>query len=76
MPNDNVIDIVTFGKAYNLFRWMPYRDVNVRLEGLVRVLSLNPMQHIVIVLARLLNHGLCLNHTAELGGANDREYVQ
>ena len=76
MPNDDVIDVVTFGKAHNLLRWMAYRDVNVGLEGLARVLRLNSAQHIVIVLARLLKHGLRLNHAAELRRANYRKYVQ
>ena len=51
MPNDDMIDVVTFGKAHNLLRRMAYRDVNVGLEGFVRVFGLNLMQHIVVVLA-------------------------
>ena len=75
MPHDNVIDVVTFGKTHNLLCRMAYRNVNVGLEELVRVLGLNSAQHIVVVLARLLNHGLCLNRAAELGRAHDRKYV-
>ena len=75
MPNDDVIDVVTFGKPHNLLRGMPYGDVNVGLEGLVRVVRLNCPQHLVIVLARLFNDGLRLNHAAELRRAYDREDV-
>ncbi len=50
MPDNDVIDVVTFGKVHNLLRWMAYRDMNVDLEGFVRVLGFNLVQHIVVVL--------------------------
>ena len=73
MPHDNVIDVVTFSKAHNLLCRMAYRNVNMGLEGLLRVLGLNSTQHILVMLARLLNHGIRLNHAAELGRAHDRK---
>jgi len=76
MSHDNVIDLVAFSKAHNLFRRMSYRDMDVGLEGLVRMLGLNAAQRILVVLARLLNHRLRFHRAAELRWAHDRNYVQ
>jgi hypothetical protein len=76
MPDDDVIDVMSFRKAHYLLCRMAYRDVNVGLEGLVHALGLNPVQHTVVVPARLLNHGLRLDHTAELRRPHDRQDVQ
>jgi hypothetical protein len=72
VPHDDVIDVMGLGKSHDLFRWMPYRDVNVRLERLVRVPGLDRAQHILVMMPRLLDHGLRLNHSAKLGRPHDR----
>jgi hypothetical protein len=54
---------------------MTYRDVDMSLEGLVSVLGLHRAQYLVVVLARLLNHCLRLNHAAEFWGSHDGQYV-
>ena len=75
MSYDDVVYAMSFGKAHDLLCRMTHRNVHVGLEGLVRMLGLNSAEHILVVPARLLNHGFRLNHTAELRRAHDREHV-
>jgi hypothetical protein len=75
MTHDDVIDVMSLGKTHNLFCRVAYSDVDMRLEGLLRVLGLHCAQRIVMVLARLLNQGFRLNHTAKLGWTRNRENV-
>jgi hypothetical protein len=75
MTRDDVIDSMSLGKAHDLLCRMAYRDVDISFEGLVGVLGLHRAQNIVVVLARLLNHGFRLNHTAELWWSHDGRYV-
>ena len=75
MPHDDVIDVMSLGKAHDLFCRMAYRDVDMGLEGLARELGLHSAQHILVVLARLLYHRFRLNDPAKLGRPHDRKYM-
>jgi hypothetical protein len=75
MSHDDVVDSMGLGKAHDLFCRMTYRDVDVGLEGFVRVLGLHSSQHIVVMLSRLLNHRFRLNHATEFGRSHDRKDV-
>src|SRR5271165_3675925 len=58
VTHDDVVDFVSLGKTHDLLRGMSDRDMNMRFEGLLRVLRLNPAQHILKVAGRLFDDGL------------------
>ena len=75
MPDDNVIDVVSLGKANNLLCRMANRDMNVGLEGLLCMLELHCPQQIVVMPVCLLNHSFRLNHATEFGWTHNRQHV-
>jgi len=75
MPHDDVVDVMSLGKTHNLLCGVAYSDVDMRLEGFMRMLGLHSAKRILMVLARLLNDGFRLNHTTELRRAHNRQYV-